>query len=65
MDTPSASDATLQWVRDHEHWTVPLVFFLSFLESFAFVSLIVPATFILLGIKAGCFQVRPYPALAK
>jgi membrane protein DedA with SNARE-associated domain len=39
-------------VRDHENWTAPLVFFLSFLESFAFVSLIVPATFVLLGIGA-------------
>ena len=30
----------------------PVVFLLSFLESFAFVSLIVPATFILLGVGA-------------
>ena len=52
MDTSSANEAILQWVRDHEHWAAPLVFFLSFLESFAFVSLIVPATFILLGIGA-------------
>src|SRR6185437_16257663 len=52
VGTSLASKAILQWVRDHESWTAPLVFFLSFLESFAFVSLIVPATFILLGIGA-------------
>ena len=52
MDPSSTSEATLQWVRDHENWTAPLVFFLSFLESFAFISLFVPATFVLLGIGA-------------
>ena len=48
VDTPAASGAILQWVRDHKIWVGPVVFLLSFLESFAFVSLIVPATFILL-----------------
>ena len=52
MDTFAASEAVLQWVREHEIWIGPVVFLLSFLESFAFVSLIVPATFILLGIGA-------------
>jgi membrane protein DedA with SNARE-associated domain len=52
VDTSSASEAILQWVREHESWAAPLVFMLSFLESFAFVSLIVPATFVLLGIGA-------------
>ena len=43
MDTFAASEAVLQWVREHEIWIGPVVFLLSFLESFAFVSLIVPA----------------------
>jgi membrane protein DedA with SNARE-associated domain len=37
-------------VRDHEGWAVPIVFTLAFLESFAFVSLIVPATVVLFGV---------------
>jgi membrane protein DedA with SNARE-associated domain len=48
VDTSAASEAILQWVGDHKIWVGPVVFLLSFLESFAFVSLIVPATFILL-----------------
>jgi membrane protein DedA with SNARE-associated domain len=52
VDTSAASEVILQWVRDHKIWVGPVVFLLSFLESFAFVSLIVPATFILLGVGA-------------
>lgn len=37
-------------VHDHEGWAVPIVFTLAFLESFAFISLIVPATVALLGV---------------
>jgi hypothetical protein len=47
VETSAASEAILHWLRDHEFWAVPLIFLLSLPESFAFVSLIVPATFIL------------------
>jgi hypothetical protein len=39
VDTSAASEAILQWVRDHRIWVGPVVFLLSFLESFAFISL--------------------------
>ena len=37
-------------VRDHREWGVLIVFVLAFCESFAFVSLLVPATVILIGL---------------
>lgn len=40
------------FVRDHQDWAVPFVFVLAFLESLAFLSLLVPATAILLAISA-------------
>ena len=52
VDKSAASETILQWLRTHEIWIAPVVFLLSFLESFSFVSLIVPATFILLGVGA-------------
>jgi membrane protein DedA with SNARE-associated domain len=45
------SEAIIQFVRAHEHWAAPTVLVLAFLESFAFVSLIVPATVILFAIS--------------
>lgn len=42
--------STIAFVHDHRAWGVPIVFALAFCESFAFVSLLVPATGILLGI---------------
>src|SRR5690606_12359109 len=39
-----------QFVRENETWAAPIVFLLAFGESLAFLSLIVPATFILVGI---------------
>jgi membrane protein DedA with SNARE-associated domain len=47
-----SSDAILQLIRENERWAAPLVLALSFLESFAFVSLLVPATIILVGVGA-------------
>jgi len=52
MNLADTSAAVVAWIRDHESWMAPLVFVLAFLESFAFVSLLVPATLILLGIGA-------------
>ena len=42
--------ATIVFVDHHQAWAVPIVFVLAFCESFAFVSLFVPATAILLGV---------------
>ena len=42
--------STIAFVHDHQAWGVPIVFVLAFCESFAFVSLLVPATGILLGV---------------
>jgi membrane protein DedA with SNARE-associated domain len=52
MATAGMVEAIIRLARDNEHWTAPLVLVLAFLESFAFVSLIVPATVILVGIGA-------------
>ena len=38
---------TIEFVKEHEAWAVPIVFLLAFGESFAFVSLLLPATAIL------------------
>ncbi|AWK14482.1 DedA family protein [Candidatus Fukatsuia symbiotica] len=40
------------FARAHEVWAIPLVFFLAFGESLAFLSLLLPATIILLGFGA-------------
>ncbi len=44
------ADATIAFIQNHEAWAAPIVFALSFCESFAFVSLVVPATVILFGV---------------
>ncbi len=41
---------SISFVQHHEAWGAALVFVLAFCESFAFVSLVVPATGILLGV---------------
>jgi membrane protein DedA with SNARE-associated domain len=43
-------DAVLTFVRGHEAWAAPVVFTLAFGESLAFVSLLLPATAILVGV---------------
>ncbi|QBH98321.1 DedA family protein [Limnobaculum zhutongyuii] len=42
----------MNFVRDHQAWGAPIVFFLAFGESIAFLSLLIPATVILIGIGA-------------
>ena len=44
------TDTILHWMHDNQTAAVVAVFALSFAESFAFVSLLVPATSILLGL---------------
>jgi membrane protein DedA with SNARE-associated domain len=51
MTAAGFGDALIQFVRTHEHWAAPVVFVLAFFESFAFVSLVVPATVVLFGIS--------------
>jgi membrane protein DedA with SNARE-associated domain len=41
---------TIEFLQSHAGWAAPVVFVLAFCESFAFVSLIVPATAILFGV---------------
>jgi membrane protein DedA with SNARE-associated domain len=43
---------TIDFVRDHQAWAAPVVFFLAFGESLAFISLLVPAWAILVAIGA-------------
>jgi membrane protein DedA with SNARE-associated domain len=44
------TQSTIAFIQDHRAWGAPIVFGLAFCESFAFISLIVPATGILLGV---------------
>ena len=41
-----------EFTRAHEVWAIPIVFILAFGESLAFLSLLLPATVILLGLGA-------------
>ncbi|MBR1220335.1 DedA family protein [Bradyrhizobium sp. U87765 SZCCT0131] len=44
--------SVLAFVRDHQAWAAPIVFFLAFGESLAFLSLLIPAWGALVGIGA-------------
>jgi membrane protein DedA with SNARE-associated domain len=44
------TQSTIAFIQDHGAWGVPIVFGLAFCESFAFISLMVPATAILFGV---------------
>ncbi|MBS0660462.1 MAG: DedA family protein [Verrucomicrobia bacterium] len=43
-------DATIEFARANQAWAAPMVFVLAFMESLAFLSLLAPATVILVGI---------------
>ena len=45
-----AADAVMAFVKEHQAWGMPVVFVLAFGESFVFLSLIFPATALLVGI---------------
>lgn len=51
MTFAETSTWIVDFVRAHQAWAVPMVFLLAFFESLAFLSLIVPATAILLTIS--------------
>jgi hypothetical protein len=65
MINTQLGDAAIEFVRTHEIWAAPTVFGLAFLESFAFLSLLVPATVILFGISGilGAASVEFWPIL--
>lgn len=42
----------INFVRQHHVWAIPIVFILAFGESLAFISLLLPATVILIGLGA-------------
>ncbi len=50
MGIATFTDWVIAFVRTHEVWAAPIVFLLAFGESLAFLSLLLPATVILLGI---------------
>jgi len=50
MSLDEVTQATIAFIRAHEAWGVPLVLVLAFGESLAFISLLLPATVILLGV---------------
>lgn len=52
MTLDSIIQIVVEFVRNHEHWAIPIVFILAFGESLAFLSLLLPATVILLGLGA-------------
>lgn len=58
-----AINSTVSFIRDHEVLGSALVFLLAFCESFAFISLLVPATGILLGLGGliPVFGIRFWP----
>ncbi len=42
--------SAILFMQEHQRWGIPIVFLLAFCESFAFLSLLVPATGILFGV---------------
>ncbi len=52
MGLQAIVEAIVAFVRDHESWAIPIVFLVSFGESFCFFSVIWPGTAILVGISA-------------
>jgi membrane protein DedA with SNARE-associated domain len=44
------TQSAIAFIQSHREWAAPIVFLLAFCESFAFISLVVPATAILLGL---------------
>ena len=51
-DFSTWTSSALAFIRSHQAWAAPIVFALAFGESMAFVSLIFPATVLLVGVGA-------------
>ena len=43
-------DVIVRFTQDHAEWAVPIVFMLAFAESLVLISLLVPATIMLMGV---------------
>ena len=43
---------TMEFIKAHQIWALPIIFLLSFGESLAIISLVIPATAILLAVGA-------------
>lgn len=52
MNVQAFVDAIVQFVQAHENWAIPIAFFVAFMESFCFLSILWPGTAILVGISA-------------
>jgi membrane protein DedA with SNARE-associated domain len=52
MALEAVVETVVTFVREHESWAGPIAFLVAFGESFAFLSLIIPGTAILVGIAA-------------
>lgn len=52
MSLHEITHAIMQFIENHQMWTLPIIFLLAFGESLAIISLLVPATAILLGAGA-------------
>ncbi|MDZ4842858.1 MAG: DedA family protein [Hyphomicrobium aestuarii] len=52
MDFKAYVDVIVEFVKTHDHWAVPIVFLLSFAESLAFLSILVPSTAIMIALGA-------------
>lgn len=52
MTLHDLTQPVIDFVREHEGWAAPIVFALAFGESLAFLSLLLPATVMLVGIGA-------------
>lgn len=52
MALEATVEAVVSFVREHESWAAPVAFIVAFGESFAFLSLLIPGTAILVGIAA-------------
>jgi membrane protein DedA with SNARE-associated domain len=52
MSLNEITHTIMQFIENHQVWALPIIFLLAFGESLAIVSLLVPATAILLGVGA-------------
>ncbi|MCX8573568.1 MULTISPECIES: DedA family protein [unclassified Gilliamella] len=52
MSLNEISHTIMQFIENHQIWALPIIFLLAFGESLAIISLVVPATAILLGVGA-------------
>jgi len=55
-------DAMLLFVQTNQEWAVPIVFLLSFAESLAFLSILIPSTALMIGL-GGLFAASGIPLL--